>query len=148
MTPQEIAAAILQLYANDAQRWTQRVIARGPDGKDRDLQDHDCTCYCLMGATLKVAPGLPDERSHFYRDFTLLAQEMGMGDSVQDIARWNDAPDRTFDHLMGVLNAMANGAQTLGQRFEEGRAAFEKGDVVHTTPQEFIQEVKAELGLK
>jgi hypothetical protein len=100
MTPQEIAQAILQLYSYDSSRWTQGAFARDAGGEPISATHKDSVCWCLMGASVKVASEYPQSRRAFYDTVNNVIPSIQRD---QTSIYWNDCSDRTFQDVVDLL---------------------------------------------
>lgn len=80
------------------ERWTQHVTAR--DSNDVIcLEDDGKACsWCIIGALRKCYQSLDRELS-VWRDITV-----AIGN--QDVADWNDAPERTHAEVLEILKRL------------------------------------------
>jgi hypothetical protein len=85
--------------------WTQGVMARNAGGSPTPCQWEDAACFCIMGAISRASEG--DDDSPGFKAIGAF-----VGSYRRQIAGWNDAPGRTLDEVIAVLNrAIADARQ-------------------------------------
>jgi len=74
--------------------WTQGKYARDAYGKEVHVDSPKATCWCLEGAFIKCYPR--NNRKIFKK----------LVNKIQFIVNWNDAPERTHQDVINVLNEL------------------------------------------
>lgn len=98
--------------------WTQDDFARDEAGEGYEesglsFDEFPATCFCLFGAVGKAA-GVSDPE--LYRDAdTYIIAAVDFGSHVSDVARWNDALERTQDEVVAKLREAAKLAREQGK---------------------------------
>lgn len=84
--------------------WTQGATARTSTGERAVIAEPDAACWCMIGAVWEVAGWLgPIGEAE-----GALLDLLGVG----NVARWNDAPERTQAEVVAALRAAAAKAAT------------------------------------
>lgn len=69
----------------DEKNWTQNVMGRTSEGQHVDVHSPEASCFCVMGALLKVTGGRSED------EFWLARREFYRGElKVESIAHFND----------------------------------------------------------
>jgi hypothetical protein len=102
--------------AKVAEGWTQGAFARVTHGWSCKADSERACCWCILGA-LARAVGVPDV-SHFQPDAhrtrpAWFAEGLLEGKVDEPLPEWNDAPGRTIEQVLGLLDAVAADLDTL-----------------------------------
>lgn len=94
MTPKEILIAA-RAKIEAPERWTQGAYAKDVDGQQADPCGKRAICWCIYGAVMATTDG----DYHKEHSATVL-----IGEIVNNIARWNDAPTRTHAEVLAAFD--------------------------------------------
>jgi hypothetical protein len=83
--------AMLALYS-EPENWTQGTYARDHQGNPKSPESEEACSWCLSGAGYCV-PGDPWPRIAFLRSLI-----------GGPLTNWNDAPERTFEDVIALLD--------------------------------------------
>lgn len=114
-TVADILAAAADLIEPEG-AWTQGTSYRDADGDIRDGGGPEVVCRCVAGAVNEVCDWSFDGAVPAFR---LLEAHVG----VSDIARWNDAPERTQAEVVAALRAASEKARTAAETGAVGTTA-------------------------
>lgn len=93
----EIRAVISPLGA-----WTKGVEAKSPTRVGVSPRAGDANCWCLMGASRKVAPGIGDLVESLLYD--IVSPTYNRGGFYASVANWNDVDYRRHSHVLSKLD--------------------------------------------
>lgn len=91
------------------EKWTQGVYARDADGEELGFCDDSSVCFCVEGAIYTAI-----NRGHSSAVDTAMAALMSMSPCIQNLAQWNDAPDRTHADVMQRFDRAIAKARAAG----------------------------------
>jgi len=85
--------------------WTQGTFARTEDGMQCDPEDEDAASWALDGAICGALSELTPQS--FHEERLRIAQILisaASGVEIKNLARFNDAPDRTREEILAVID--------------------------------------------
>jgi hypothetical protein len=88
--------AVRKLLAKP-ERWTKGYLSRDAAGLPAWPDDEDAVCWCLQGATEKVARANNEGPVYMWSALAVTAQ-------AQDIAEWNDKRWRTHAQVLRLID--------------------------------------------
>lgn len=88
----------VQDILTDESKWTRGSYARGVSGRTVDYLGKSAVCFCLMGAIMRAA-STETEQKEMYMAVNLKLNHRG-------IEGWNDAPERTFAEVRGLIEEL------------------------------------------
>ena len=77
------------------EKWTQGSSARDPSGKSWHVEYEHACCWCLWGAIRFCYPNIYQAAQIEERVRQVLL--------IGSIVDWNDAPERTYEEVMAVV---------------------------------------------
>ena len=87
---------IKQLLATE-KNWCKGSFAQDAQGNTVSSHETTATAWCLVGAARQCYPEL--ERSFILR-------QIKEARSMRDVGTWNDAPERTFEEVKRLVEAL------------------------------------------
>jgi hypothetical protein len=109
MSPANVETQIVALLRRVRQRltapgtWLQGDFAATLEGHCQVADPH-ASCWCVEGAILAEVGPTPDLDVHRGAQLALMATIGLVGVGGLTLAGWNDAPGRTHDEVLGVLD--------------------------------------------
>lgn len=87
-TPAEVAAAMLDFYAGDPNRWTQGAFCRDASG-DSTNDNSKATCWCAVGCLYQLTNRVDGDREVLKLQNELISVlESTLG--IESLVDWND----------------------------------------------------------
>jgi len=80
------------------EKWTKGATAKNSRGEIISSRDKDAICWCLVGATRRCDPNF-----HFLT-YEIFSPVMEGFVKTVSIPIWNDAPERTYEDIVELLN--------------------------------------------
>jgi hypothetical protein len=90
-----VAATLAEARKLIAQGWTQGKCKRVVDGVE---------CWCLLGAMGQAAPDYKPRELAFAALFLSLGDDDLYLSSSSNLTEWNDAPDRTQEDVLALID--------------------------------------------
>jgi hypothetical protein len=87
----------------DPSKWTQNAWARNSQGEHVYHADADAICFCSLGAVERAGRNLNASDEAISEAYAAVVRATG----ALTIAKWNDAPGRTFDDVIDVFKKAA-----------------------------------------
>ena len=98
--------------------WCQGAEARDADGGETEPWDSQAVEWSLLGALVAAVDLPPDPEPAYLGPLRRALSALAEVVEEPSLARWNDAPERTQEHVIGVLEA----ARHVSVRWESSNA--------------------------
>lgn len=102
--PIDECETVAELLADPA-RWTKFEMARDSNGEECHEKSPLATCFCVEGACIRIYGN--GDRNMLYEEWPSVKAEMKLKNSLGikygNIARWNDAPERTHAEVLEAV---------------------------------------------
>lgn len=106
MTPQEIAAGLLELFGEHGVHWTKHASARNAKGEPTPVVSDEACFWCVNGAWAKTT-GIANGELLSVPSWQSFSQEVHRHNGGVGVAVWNDAPTTEWPEVKRVLEAVA-----------------------------------------